>query len=184
MKRPPNTLKWLIISLVALDMVIVGTYFGVEKVKERLEATSFQSEVRDDVVRDAMPYIKDYFFIGSGAGTFYSTFIQYQSSTYTAFYDHAHNEYVQFTTEFGFAPSLLLFVMILYVISHCIRTLMNNKNQLNIGISIGVIMACIGMLMHCTVDFLLQDVAIVILFITIICIPFLTISFRKNDKRY
>ncbi|MCP4322663.1 MAG: polymerase, partial [Alteromonadales bacterium] len=70
MKKPPNTLKWLIASLVILDIVIVGTYFGLEKVKERLEATSFQAETRDDVVRDSIPYVKEYLITGSGAGSF------------------------------------------------------------------------------------------------------------------
>ncbi|WP_435234250.1 O-antigen ligase family protein [Psychromonas sp. PT13] len=178
MKRPPNTLKWLIVSLIALDMVIVGTYFGVDKVKERLEATSFQSETRDNVVEDAMPYIKDYFIIGSGAGTFYSTFLQYQSKVYNDFYDHAHNEYVQFIVEFGVIPSFLMFYMILIIFWRAIKFLRQSNNNLSKGISIGTLMSCCCMIIHATVDFILQDFAIAILFITVLSL----FSVMRSDK--
>ena len=167
-KRPPNTLKWLVLSLIALDIIIVGSYFGIDKVKERIEMTSFQSEVRDDVVRDSIQYIYDYWLSGSGVGSFYSTFLQYQSTTYTAFYDHAHNEYVQFVVEFGLIPSVLLFFLILFTIGNCLMTLRKGKQKLSRGLAMGTLMACSCMLIHSTVDFVLQDVAIVILFITIL----------------
>ena len=173
MKRPANTLKWLIVSLIVLDMVIVGTYFGVEKVKERLEATSYQSETRNDVVQDAIPYIQDYIFTGTGAGSFYSSFLQYQSTEYKDFYDHAHNEYVEFSAELGIIPSLFLFAIVLSVIWKCLKTLRTSHRKFNSGMAMGCLMACIGMMMHCTVDFILQDYAIVILFLTVLSVPFL-----------
>ncbi|WP_413698787.1 O-antigen ligase family protein [Psychromonas sp. KJ10-10] len=173
MKRPPNTLKWLIASLIVLDLVIVGTYFGVEKVKERLEATSFQAETRDDVVRDSIPFIKNVWQTGTGAGSFYSTFLQYQTTEYQAFYDHAHNEYVQFLTDFGLLPSLLLFALVLYVMWNAIKTMRQSKRKFNQGLALGCLMACIGMIMHSTVDFVLQEFAIVMLFLTAMCMPFI-----------
>ncbi|MCG6201916.1 O-antigen ligase family protein [Psychromonas antarctica] len=184
MKRPPNTLKWLIISLVALDLIIVGTYFGVEKVKERLQATSFQAETRDDVVRDAIPYMQEYWLTGSGAGSFYSTYLQYQRAEYQAFYDHAHNEYVQFTAEFGVLPSLLLLALVLYIIWNSLKTLRSSRRKFKQGLAIGILMACIGMVMHCTVDFVLQDYAIAILFLTILCLsPIMNNLVEQNKER-
>lgn len=178
MKRPPNTLKWLIASLIILDMVIVGTYFGVEKVKERLQSTSFQAETRDDVVRDSLPYLHDVWLTGSGAGSFYSTFLQYHSTEYQAFYDHAHNEYVQFVSEFGLLPSILLFAMLLYVIFSALKTMRMSKSKFKRGLALGCLMACIAMLMHCSVDFVLQNMAIVLLFITCLCLN--QISYKKG----
>jgi len=168
MKRPPNTLKWLIASLIILDLVIVGTYFGVEKVKERLQSTSFQAETRDDVVRDAIPYVKNSWVTGSGAGSFYSTFLQYQSTEYQAFYDHAHNEYVQFIAEYGLLPSLLLFAVLLYVIWFALKTMRLSKSNFNQGLALATLMACFGMIMHSSVDFVLQNYAISLLLITIL----------------
>tara|TARA_R110001583_G_scaffold83923_1_gene221188 strand:+ start:4979 stop:6334 length:1356 start_codon:yes stop_codon:yes gene_type:complete len=182
MKRPPNTLKWLIASLVILDLIIVGTYFGVEKVKERLQATSFQAETRDDVVRDSIPYIKDKWLLGSGAGSFYSTFLQYQSTEYQAFYDHAHNEYVQFTAELGLIPSLLLFALVIAVMWRCLKILRLSYNKLNQGLAIGCLMACIGMIMHSSVDFVLQNFSIVLVYLTILSIPNLLIKHQSKKN--
>ena len=39
----------LIASLVIIDIVIVGAYFGVEQVVQRIEQTTFESEDRDDI---------------------------------------------------------------------------------------------------------------------------------------
>jgi len=182
MKRPPNTLKWLIASLVILDLVIVGTYFGVDKLKERLEATSFQTEARDDVVRDAIPLIQDVWLTGTGAGSFYSSFLQYQTTEYQAFYDHAHNEYVQFLTEFGVIPSFTLFAMLLYVMWQAIRIMRNSRRKFNHGLALGCLMACIGMLMHSSVDFVLQDYSIVLILLSILSIIFLNQINRSDSK--
>lgn len=176
MKKPPNTLKWLVLSLVALDIAIVGSYFGVEKVKDRLAATSFQSEARDDVVFDSIPYISEYALTGSGAGSFYSTFPRYQTTHYSGFYDHAHNEYVQFYAELGLIPSLLLFALVISVVWNSLKTMRQSRNKFKQGLALGALMACIGMFMHASVDFVLQDVAIVLLFLTILCIPNLFVS--------
>lgn len=170
MKRPPNTLKWLIVSLIALDLLIVGSYFGIDKLKERIESTSFQAETRDDVVRDSIPYIEDVWLTGSGAGSFYSSFLQYQSTEYQAFYDHAHNEYVEFLGEFGLAPSVILFVLILYIIWYCIKKLRNSRSKFNQGTSLMGLMACSAMLMHASVDFVLQNYSITLLFLSILMI--------------
>jgi len=185
-KRPPNTLKWLVLSLIALDIIIVGSYFGIDKVKERIEVTSFQSEVRDDVVRDSVPYIYDAWMKGSGAGSFYSTFLQYQSTTYTAFYDHAHNEYVQFIVEFGLLPSALLFLMMLKVLWNSLKILHKTQSKLSRGLAMGTFMACSCMLIHSIVDFVLQDVAIVVLFLTILCLLNFSCHFDsvRNKSKY
>ncbi|WP_157964629.1 O-antigen ligase family protein [Algibacillus agarilyticus] len=164
MKRPPNTLKWLVASLIILDIAIVGAYFGVDKVKERLEATSFQSETRDDVVAASIPYIQDYWLTGSGAGTFGSTFQSYQLYSFGGYYDHAHNEYLQFLVEFGIAPSVLMFVMlVLFLLS----SLMNVKKDKRFIYFTGC-MAIIALMMHITVDFMLQAMPISLLLITIL----------------
>lgn len=180
MKRPPNTLKWLIASLVILDLVIVGTYFGVDKLKERMEATSFQAETRDDVIVDSIPYVESVWSTGSGAGSFYSTFLAYQTAPYSAFYDHAHNEYIQFAAEFGVVPSLLLFALVVIVMWRCINVIRLSRSKLNQGLAVACLMACIGMIMHCSVDFVLQNVAIVLLYLTILCIPSVLMETKSN----
>jgi len=64
----------LLISLIVIDTIIVGAWFGLEQVKERVEATAIQDETRDEVNRDAFSLISDQPLLGSGAGSFYTAF--------------------------------------------------------------------------------------------------------------
>ena len=177
--RKPKNLRLLILSFFILDLILVGTIFGVEKVKERLVETSLSSETRDEVVRDSMPMITDFPVFGSGGGSFYSSFSQYQSEPYSGFYDHAHNDYVQFAAELGLPITLLLGVMVLYCLFMALKTLVKRKTPLYQGISFGCAVAIIHMLLHATVDFSLQSPAIALLFISILSLTVIVSKLKR-----
>lgn len=166
--RQPKNLRLLIVSFFILDLVLIGTIFGVEKVKQRLIETSLQSETRDEVVRDSLPIIADYPIFGTGGGSFYSTFPSYHPEPYSGFYDHAHNDYIQFAVELGLPVTLMLGVMMFYCLLISLRTMIRRKTPLYQGVSFGCAMAVVHMLLHSTVDFSLQSPAIGILFISIL----------------
>ncbi|MDD3449911.1 MAG: polymerase, partial [Gammaproteobacteria bacterium] len=48
-RNSPRPVVVLIVSLVVIDTFIVGAWFGIEKVKQRLEETRLSSETRDEV---------------------------------------------------------------------------------------------------------------------------------------
>jgi len=91
----------LLVSLIVIDIFIVGTWFGLEKVAQRLEQTSLATVTRDDVDIYTLPYWDDYFLTGSGLGSYYTTFPRYQGADVKGFWDHAHNDYLEFATETG-----------------------------------------------------------------------------------
>ncbi|WP_076539457.1 O-antigen ligase [Shewanella sp. UCD-KL21] len=167
-RRPPTLFKPLVISIFILDLIIVGSIFGVEKVKQRLAETSFASETRDNVVIDSLPIIQDNLFTGTGGGSFYTVFPQYQPQFYSGFYDHAHNEYVQFVIEYGVVMTLILGAWVLYSFWLACRTMYRRNNKLYKGIAFGCAMAIVYMLLHISVDFHLQAPANTLLFLTII----------------
>ncbi|WP_096087130.1 O-antigen ligase family protein [Agaribacterium haliotis] len=156
MRRPPGTLKWLALSLVVLDVLIVGAYFGVEKVKQRIELTSLQGETRDDVVSASIPYMQDYWFGGSGAGSFGSVFQAYQPTSFGGWYDYAHNEYVQFFAELGLLSFIALAAMVLYVVANALIALAREKSAYRCGLHFACLMAVFASFLHATVDFVFQ----------------------------
>lgn len=168
MKRPPRVLKWLVLSFIVLDIAIVGALFGIEKVKERVDATSFQSETRDDVVALSIPLIQEEWLTGTGAGTFYTAFPQVHHYTIHGLYDHAHNEYIQFAVEYGVIPTLMLGLMVLYCLYSAIRALKERRDSFYQGLAFGCIMAIIAMLMHIAVDFPLQAPATTVNFLAVL----------------
>lgn len=179
--RKPKHLRILILSFFIIDMILVGSIFGVEKVKQRVLETTLASETRDDVVRDAIPMILDHPVFGTGGGSFYSSFSQYQALNYSGFYEHAHNDYIQFAVELGLPIAILLGAMVLYCLFISLNTIVKRKTPLYQGISFGCAGAIIHMLLHSTVDFSLQSPAIALLFISILSLS-LIVSNLKNER--
>lgn len=167
-KRPPALLKPLVVSILLLDMALIGSMFGIEKLQERYEQTSFASEARDEVVQDSLPLLKTYQLTGSGGGTFYTVFPAVQPQAYSGFYDHAHNDYLQFAIELGIPVTALLFGWMLAFAICAFQVMRTHDNKLERGLAFGCLMALVHMGLHCTVDFNLQAPANALLFLTIL----------------
>ncbi|MDO6613509.1 O-antigen ligase family protein [Shewanella sp. 1_MG-2023] len=182
-RRPPILLKPLVISIIILDLIIVGSIFGVEKVKQRIEDTSFASETRDLVVIDSMPIIKDNWLTGTGGGSFYTIFPSYQPRPYSGFYDHAHNEYIQFSIEYGVIISAMLGLWVLYGLYLACKTMHKRNNKFYKGVAFGSAMAIVHMCIHNMVDFNLQSPANTLLFLTILTLCWLSYNLPSDLKK-
>ncbi|MBL4909508.1 MAG: O-antigen ligase family protein [Alteromonadaceae bacterium] len=182
-KKPIN-LRALIISFFILDLLIVGAMFGVEKVKERLLETSLSSETRDEVVRDSLPIIKDHLLLGTGGGTFYTAFPKYQPEPYSGYYDNAHNDYIQFTVEFGLPVTLILGLMIISAFIMACKVMIKRKTPLYQGVAFGGAVAIIHMVLHSTVDYSLQAGANSVTFITILALVIMSANLARMKTDY
>ncbi len=169
-------------SLIIIDLFIVGTFFGVDKVVDRLQNTSTTTETRDEVVRDSLTLWGEYWTTGTGSGSYYGVFPQYRQGDVTSFYDHAHNDYLQFGSEQGVigigllgASVLLSFVTGLY--SHYRR-----RDLLMRGLSFSSLMAIIALLLHSTVDFNLQIPANAQLFVILLGLPWICLHLDRKKR--
>lgn len=167
-KRPPALLKPLIVSILLLDMLLVSSMFGLEKLQERYQDTSFVSEARDEVVRDSLPLLDEHAWTGSGGGTFYTIFPTVQPQAYSGFYDHAHNDYLQFAIELGIPITSLLLAWLLWLGYLALQVMRTHDHKLERGLSFAALMALCHMALHSTVDFSLQAPANALLFLTIL----------------
>ena len=152
-KHVPKGFKVLVISMLIIDTFVLSTWFGLDELKTRVENTSFAAENRDEVVQDALPIVIDYSFTGSGAGSFETTFEHYKSEAIKGYYDHAHNDYLEFTIEYGVPITLLLGILMVYMITISIKLICNAHDKLVVGGAAAALMAISGMLIHMSVDF-------------------------------
>jgi len=174
----------LLVSLIVIDIFIVGSWFGLQKVKERLVETSMAAETRDEVNVDILPYWQDYFLTGSGLGSFYTTFPRYQSPEVDGFYDHAHNDYLEVATETGIIGLLLLGIAVLLTIAVVLDTQYRRRSSLNRGIAFAATMAITALLIHSTVDFNLQIPANAATFMLILALAWVARYLpRKRDSK-
>ncbi len=173
-------LSILLLSIFFIDLFLLSAWFGLDKIKTRLENTSLLNETRDEVLRDAMPIIYDFPLFGSGGNTFYSIFPQYQATKVHGFYDHLHNDFVQFIIEYGFIAVICLGLLVLLAISKAFTVMRERHNALCKGASFACLLALCATLMHMTVDFPLQAPANAMLFVVYLAMALSLAALPRN----
>jgi len=93
-----------------------------------------------------------------------------QPAPYSGFYDHAHNDYLQFAIELGVPLTALLLLWLLYLGWTAFQVMRRHEDKLLRGLCFGSLMALCHMALHSTVDFSLQAPANALLFLTILAI--------------
>ncbi len=163
----------LLASLIIIDLFIVGTWFGVKEVVKRLEETRITEETRYVVNQDSLVYLRDYPLTGSGLGSFYAVFPHYQSLGVDVFFDHAHNDYLQFAAEAGIPGLSLLALLVILSFYQAIRVQIQRYDPLCRGMAFGVIMGVSAILIHSGADFNLQIPANAATFVIILAIAWI-----------
>lgn len=171
-KSRPKGFVMLCMSMLIVDILIVSSWFGLDKVQERLMQTSLQSESRDEVVLDSIPLLEDYWLTGIGSGSYYSVFPGYQDKGVGLFYDHAHNDYLEFAIELGIPTFCLLVFLVFAAFLNTLWALRYRKRSILKGTAFGCVMAIISMQTHMFVDFPLQAPANAMLYVIILALTY------------
>jgi len=173
----------LLISLIAIDVFIVGAWFGLEKVVERIEETTLVTETRDEVDIYVYQQWKDYQWTGSGLGSFYSVFPRYRKEDVRGYYDHTENDYLEFASETGVIGVALLGSIVAMSFYAALMAQYRRRDPLMRGISFAAIMSICAMLIHSTVDFNLQIPANAATFMLILSMAWISYGFRNKVKK-
>ena len=178
-KRATRSMVVLIASLVAVDVFLVGTYFGTQRVIERIAQTSMQSEDRGEVAEWTLNMWKDYPVFGSGLGSFPLVYPRYAGQKAYWTYTHAHNDYLEFGAETGAIGLSLLALTVLASLAAALRAQYRRSDPLMRGLSFAAIMGIVSVLLHSFVDFSLQIPASALTFMLLLA--FAWISLRHVD---
>lgn len=169
-------------SLLVIDMLIVGNFFGVEAVVERLQGTSANTEQRVDVTQNSLAIIRDYPLTGIGAGSYYSVYPQYSSSAIRTHYDHAHNDYVEFTAELGLIGMVLLALIVVLAFKAAVTALFKRRDKLMQGVAFAGTMGITAIMIHSAVDFNLQIPANAALFMVLLALAVMSKHFGRTPS--
>jgi len=164
----------LLVSLVIIDILIVGQWFGLEKVKQRLEQTSFVTENRDEVNIYSLKQWQDYRLTGSGLGSFYAVFPQYRGDDVHSFNYQMHNDYLQFATDTGVIGIILLGLITVSSLFAALLAQYRRRDPLMRGMSFASIMGITAILIHSSVDFNLQIPANAATFVILLALAWIT----------
>ena len=181
----------LLASLIVIDIFIVGAWFGVEKVVQRIEQTTLLKEEaqpggsveeRVEPGWNALGIVRDYPWFGSGGGTFSVAFPRYRAPEIGAFFDFAHNDYVQFAVETGMVGVSLLALLVLSTLWMALKTQYERTDPLARGVAFGVTMGIIALMIHSAVDFNLQIPANALTFVVLLAMGWVAYSVERRER--
>ena len=181
-KRATKSMVILLVSLVAVDLFIVGTYFGTRRVVERIAQTAVETEDRDEVAAYALDMWKDYPVFGSGLGSFPVVFPRYSADGTLVSYTHAHNDYLEFGAEAGAVGLSLLGLMVLMSLAVALRAQYLRRDPLMRGLSFAAMMGILALMIHSSVDFNLQIPANALTFMLLLAFAWISLYHESAES--
>lgn len=203
-RRARQSMIILIVSLIVIDIIVVGAWFGVDKVVQRLQQTLVVKERppslagapqsrtqitisdagRELLYRDMQGYWRDFWLTGSGLGSFEYVYPTYRSAAMSGHNDHAHNDYLEFLAETGVPGLALLAFVMLYSLWMALGALRQRRSALMRGMAFAALMSITALLIHSAVDFNLQIPANAMTFMVLLAIANLskTLSSHRKSK--
>ncbi len=181
-QRPGKPVLLLLTSLFVIDLFIVGNWFGVDKVVERIENTRANAETRDEVVRDSIVYAKNFRLTGSGGGTFATVYPIFRQADVQGFYDHTHNDYLEFLLETGLIGTALLGIFTASSVLAALLSIRKRHQAVMRGTGFTATMGLIAILIHSLVDFNLQIPANAALFMVLLALAWIALFLGRHQR--
>ena len=160
-------------SLLVVDMLILGKWFGFDELLARLEQTNPGQEARVWSNQYTLDYLREFPFTGSGGGSFYGIFPNFQGLDLAGFHVHAHNDYLEFAVELGIPVTLLLIAFVALALRCAYLVQRQRQTPLYKGAGFAVTMTILWAAIHSSTDFNLQIPANALTFVTILAVAFI-----------
>ena len=173
----------LFVSILIIDILLLGSYFGIEDLQQRFEQTDLNEEQRVSAVTLSLGLIPLAPWLGQGLGTFYTVFPWVRSDGIWVHYEHAHSDLVEFPVELGLLGSLPLVLLFLLSLGMAIRTQFKRHHAFSKAMGFAVTMALVSIAIHSSTDFNLQIFANAATFVCILAMPWLAMHLPREGHR-
>ena len=163
-----KSLAILFISLIVIDMIILGSWFGLDQLAARLEGTTVEGDGRIFVFQRSLVLLQDFWLTGSGAGSYYSIFPNYRDNQSYSFYDFAHNDFLQLGIEHGLIGCSFFALIVILCFRRAIQAQVQRRTAILKGMGFAAMMGIMSIMIHSSTDFNLHIPANALLF-TLLC---------------
>ena len=172
----------LLVSILALDTLIIGNYFGIERLGERLRevGSDSSSQGRVELQTYNLRILKDHLWLGAGAGTYETAFAPYRDAAVSKRADHTEMDYMEFLIELGVIGALPLLGILLTGLHAQVRMLGSMSSTFDRGIAFGCLAGTVSLLIHGFGDVNLQIPANALLFVLLLALPIAMLERRRS----
>lgn len=183
-----------LISMIAFDILVIGSWFGVEKVAKRIGETAVTRNERQAIGAEeesleergipasaALRALKDFPVFGAGSGTFAYLYPYYRPAEPTGFYEHAHNDFSEFLLEGGLLGFSLLALLYAATMVKAMLAMKRARDQARRGIAMGCVFSMLSIGLHMVVDMPMQIPANALTMCVVFALALLTAS--KSNPR-
>lgn len=180
-RRATRSMVILITSLIVIDVVIVGSYFGASQVVERIEKTTLATEDRPDVAARTLEMWQAFPVFGSGLGSYHVVYPRFTGPEVPLNPTHAHNDYLQFLAETGVVGILLLGTIIGLSLFAALRAQYLRGDPLARGLAFGAVMGISTIMIHSSTDFNLQIPSNAMTFMFVLALGWIALNFERRE---
>ena len=173
----------LLASLVVIDVFIVGAWFGLDKVKQRLETTSMATEERLDVAAGTWKIVGQHPVLGAGGATFRYIYPDYRTPDVSNTYEIAYSDYLQFLAEYGFIGFVPLILLQIGALVRAIKRIGTTKSNLVAAMLFTTLMSASAMMVYSTVESQLQVNAIAMTYLLLLCLPWVRLKSKAEGPK-
>lgn len=170
----------LLISILVIDIVLIGSYFGFEKVTNRIQETRLDQEWRIKTAKVALEMIEDRPLLGNGAGTAGVLMPQYRTADIGLRFTNIENDYLEFFAELGLLGLLLLATIVGSSLFAAIQSLRRRRSQFYKGIAFGCTVGLVALLVHSLTDFNLRIPANACVFVVLLVLAQKSLSLERH----
>lgn len=125
---------------------------------------TFGDQSRLSIWRDALGLIRHHPWVGTGFGTFPVAFTSVQTTFLGQLVNHAHNDYLEFSSDLGLPAAIILFGSIAFILSRAVRAFLSKAGDFERFVALGCVGSIVAILLHSMTDFNLYIPANALLF--------------------
>lgn len=171
----------LLASIILIDGIIIGSYFGIDRLGERLRNSSEQAVMRVELQQYNFSLLRDNPWFGVGAGSYETAFTPYRDAFVPKKATHAETDYMEFLVELGLTGSVALLGILLSGIFSQIK-LLNIGNPYQRSVAFGCLAGTVTLLIHAIAEVNLQIPANSLLFVMLLVIPMAMLNHPSNHS--
>lgn len=168
----------MFLIVIADDVTQILNQLG-QNSDDKLGYISKTAEGRMLANHQILEFYPRYWFTGVGPGAYEVFFVNHRVLEQDAFFDHAHNDYLEFLIEYGVLSGLIL-VFLISVIYRIIKCSFYSKSNLTVLLGFAACSSIIYMLLHGTMDFNARIPANVVTLIVVISLTYARLLKQKR----